>query len=833
MGLRDRDEPGMLAIWMSGLMAGLMTQRKRPAYGSMVRAWGNIPVGPAMTALRAVAAWTACTIRCLAIVYIAAQVIIWHSFYAADPWRLAGPVAAMVWAGLIVIYLRGRWLVWRKDGLDTAASVLLALGAGWCVPPAVRGDTTNWLYIAIVGQLFVPAWLAPMSSAAPLALVTAAAYLGGTALVPAVQPGGSSPVVSAALLVAIAAAAWCARRMLERHAAAADTALTQADREAREQRVLLSRNTERREHERLLHDTILNTLTALSRPGGPGELVGRCQRDVALMEYALSDPGDPAKVAGRPFGGLLIGIEAAAIEMRARGLDVHVAVAGGIAGGIADMASHDHDPAVPTRVAIAMAYAVREALTNVASHAGTGEAWVEVSLSDELRVTVRDAGAGFDPASVDPARLGLRRSIVERLADLGGRASIRSRPGHGTVVSLHWAAPPPPGPEPSSAEPPALGRVAAWDSEIPRMAGMVAAVWQVTLLIPVLIFLRDYRQPAVPVVVWLGLLAAAGWLVPRARAGGLSGPEAAAAIGIALGAVILVGWDRRVHGATGAVDWSVFGTAWLLALVVLSRPARFWMSGALAVFAAHAVFVIRVLGVTPLALERLAAAGFILVAFLAVFAALRPTMRTHAQLAAHRAALSSRSAAERAAVAAVREDRRQRLSLLELEALPLLRGIADGSLDPADGQVRDRCARHAAELRRALADHPRGGAGLLAELEPVLRSARARGVPAEVQVVGDPARPAPAVAAAIGAAVSGVLSALQAGPVMLTVMAVGSDAELYLTFDGPLLAVPDVTGLGQTVPAEAGWRVTLEVSDTGAGCLELRWQSTESAAVAA
>jgi hypothetical protein len=294
-----------------------------------------------------------------------------------------------------------------------------------------------------------------------------------------------------------------------------------------------------------------------------------------------------------------------------------------------------------------------------------------------------------------------------------------------------------------------------------------------------------------------------------------------------------VGWDRRVHGATGAVDWSVFGTAWLLALVVLSRPARVWVSGAAAVFAAHAVFVIRVLGVTPLGLERLAAAGFILVAFLAVFAALRPTMRTHAQLAARRAALASRSAAERAAVAAIREDRRQRLSLLELEALPLLRAIAGGSLDPADALVRDQCARHAAELRRALADHPCGGAGLLEELEPVLRCAQARGLPVEVQVVGDPARPVPAVATAVRAALSGVLSALHAGPVTLTVMAAGTGVELYLTFDGRPSAVPDVTSLEQTVPLAACWRATLEVSETGAGCLELRWQSAEAAVAAA
>jgi signal transduction histidine kinase len=441
-------QPGMLRL-MTGLMIGAITQRKRPVYVPVTPA--RTPAGPAITALRAVAASTACVIRCLTIVYIALQVAIWHSFYLADPWRIAGPFAAMAWAALVVAYLRGRWQVWGRDGLDSAASVLLAFGAVWCVPPAVRGDATNWLFVAMVGQLFVPAWLAPVASAAPLALISAGAYLAGTAVAPAAAAGGSSAAVSAAVLVAVAAAAWCARVLLERSAFAADATLATADREAREQRVALSRTTERREHERLLHDTVLNTLTAIGRAGGAdargadaGQLVGRCRRDVALLRYVLSDPGDPAKVADRPFGGLLIGIEAAAIEMRARGLEVQVGLADQVRGLVAPVAP------VPGQVAVALAYAAREALVNVATHAGTGQAWVDVRLAGPavgsgVRVTIRDAGVGFDPSAVDPARLGLRRSIAERVADLGGRASVHSQPGEGTVVDLYWPASAAPG----------------------------------------------------------------------------------------------------------------------------------------------------------------------------------------------------------------------------------------------------------------------------------------------------------------------------------------------------------------------------------------------------
>ncbi len=128
--------------------------------------------------------------------------------------------------------------------------------------------------------------------------------------------------------------------------------------------------------------------------------------------------------------------------MRARGLTVHVEMTGG-------PGSDRPGPDIPAPVAGAIVHATREALANVAAHAGTGEAWVTIALGcgipgagipgpGTLDVTVRDEGAGFDPARVDPARLGLRRSITERVADRGGRVSVRSAPGQGTLVSMRW-----------------------------------------------------------------------------------------------------------------------------------------------------------------------------------------------------------------------------------------------------------------------------------------------------------------------------------------------------------------------------------------------------------
>jgi hypothetical protein len=368
-----------------------------------------------------------------------------------------------------------------------------------------------------------------------------------------------------------------------------------------------------------------------------------------------------------------------------------------------------------------------------------------------------------------------------------------------------------------------------YESGLPRAVGAVAAIWQFTLLIQVVAYLPDYRQPTVVLTVWLGMLAAAVWLVPRARAGGLTAAEAAAAVAIAVVAVILVGWERRAHGAAGTVDWSVVGTGWLLALVAISRPAWVWVSGALLVFAAHTVLAVRLLGATPLSLARLAATAYTLVVILVVFAALRPTAAAYAGMAVRRAGLVSRAAAERAAAAAVLQDRRDRLALLNAEALPLLRGLADGTLDATDSELQRRCARYAATLRRALADRTWDAGDLLAELQPALMSAQARGLPTEIRVVGNPGRPTREIVGATLTAVDRVMRTLPPHPVTLTVLAAGDDVELYVAFALPPRAAPEVTELTRAVPATAGWRATVDVDDTGAGCLEVRWRKLVAA----
>jgi hypothetical protein len=365
-----------------------------------------------------------------------------------------------------------------------------------------------------------------------------------------------------------------------------------------------------------------------------------------------------------------------------------------------------------------------------------------------------------------------------------------------------------------------------------RMVRTVALVTPCIALIQVLANLHNYRQPAAAIAVWLAVLGAGAWLVPRMRTGGLSAGETAAAIAIAIAAVSVVGLARQAHPLPGSVDLAILGTIWLLVLVVMSRPARVWIPATLIVFAVHGALLMRAEGLNRLSLSELEAAGYITAAILIAFATLRPTLAVHASMAARRSSLASRATAERAAAAAIGQERRSRLAVLEKEALPLLRAIADGTLDPTAAEVRDSCARHAAVLRHSLTGRPPGGGELAAGLEPALRAARERGFLVDVQLIGDAGTPPPPpVARTLLATVDAVLGALVPQQVTLTVLAhddgmQGEDVELYLTFAAPPRSLPDVTRFARdnALPAAARWHAAVSAAEPDGGYLEVSWQ---------
>ncbi|MGV0634770.1 DUF5931 domain-containing protein [Mycolicibacillus trivialis] len=97
---------------------------------------------------------------------------------------------------------------------------------------------------------------------------------------------------------------------------------------------------------------------------------------------------------------------------------------------------------LPARVAAELDAAVGNALDNVGLHAGPGaRAFVLAEdLGEEVAVSVRDDGVGIAPGrlaeAVAQGRVGVSKSIVGRLAALGGTAELHTGAGEGTEWEL-------------------------------------------------------------------------------------------------------------------------------------------------------------------------------------------------------------------------------------------------------------------------------------------------------------------------------------------------------------------------------------------------------------
>jgi signal transduction histidine kinase len=94
--------------------------------------------------------------------------------------------------------------------------------------------------------------------------------------------------------------------------------------------------------------------------------------------------------------------------------------------------------ALPPAVEAAVLRIVKEALGNVQRHAEARCVFIELhALRNEVRLTVRDDGVGFEPERSQDARLHLGISGMRRRAEArGGTFDLASAPGGGTTVTV-------------------------------------------------------------------------------------------------------------------------------------------------------------------------------------------------------------------------------------------------------------------------------------------------------------------------------------------------------------------------------------------------------------
>lgn len=188
------------------------------------------------------------------------------------------------------------------------------------------------------------------------------------------------------------------------------TALT----EARAEKVRADARADMAAH---LHDSVLQTLALIQRqaedPKAVNQLARRQERELRSWLYGEQHADTTLKAA--------LTIAAGEVEDE-RGIPVEVVSVG------------DCELTEPLG---ALVRAAREALVNAAKHSGASkiDLYAEVD-EDRVEVFVRDRGRGFDLDGVDDDRLGVKRSIIDRMARHGGTATIRTAPGDGTEVRL-------------------------------------------------------------------------------------------------------------------------------------------------------------------------------------------------------------------------------------------------------------------------------------------------------------------------------------------------------------------------------------------------------------
>jgi signal transduction histidine kinase len=184
---------------------------------------------------------------------------------------------------------------------------------------------------------------------------------------------------------------------------------------------------ERVQVDAIVHDSVLTTFISAARAFSPDEralATTMARNAMSHLTTAASvtpfDESSTSLTSMRERIQVLISNLGADVEVRAKGLDDHV---------------------IPANAAEALYSAAVQAVVNSVQHAGGDDVsrWVSVNWNKEMvTVEVGDTGSGFNPAAVPGERLGVRVSITERLANAGGEASIHTKTGSGTVISLTW-----------------------------------------------------------------------------------------------------------------------------------------------------------------------------------------------------------------------------------------------------------------------------------------------------------------------------------------------------------------------------------------------------------
>jgi len=302
-------------------------------------------------------------------------------------------------------------------------------------PLGVQGATGDevgrpWLYAMLTVATSCAAMAFPVWAASAYTVLSPVLY----GVVRTLPAGGGAPLGDTALEVVYSIILGGAALVLVTTLRQATSAVDMAQHTALDRYALAVRQhateVERVQVDAIVHDSVLTTFLSAARAYTPDsqDLAGR------MAQNAIRHLADAAVSTGQD--GALVPVSALSQRIAAS--------AGGFSAPfelrIADCTGHG----LPESAAEALHSATVQAMVNSVQHAGRRERavsrWVSLEGTEDGGVVIEigDDGAGFDTRHVPSERLGLRVSIIERVAKVGGVVSVESELGRGTVVRVEW-----------------------------------------------------------------------------------------------------------------------------------------------------------------------------------------------------------------------------------------------------------------------------------------------------------------------------------------------------------------------------------------------------------
>ncbi|WP_278262709.1 sensor histidine kinase [Nocardia sp. AG03] len=709
--------------------------------------------------------------------------------------RLVMCVSLIAWS---VFRLCTRRTGTRWEVADLAAAVLfLAVPAPYAVALADTGAIEGRVAGAAVISFGVSlAWHRSLCFAAVLVVALFVGFRGVIDL----TPGAFASLYTVRFLFVGWLMAVAARQVVLAAAHSVDTSRAALTRTRIGAAVAAARRRHEREQWSILHDTAASTLMLVGSraPIGRDVVAEQARRDLVVLEAGVPvfDEAEADRVVD------LIEMLAEPVQRCRTRVELHAP---------AELPLHP-------MVAWTVVAAVREALTNVDRHAGADSVDIHVGATG---LTVTDDGVGFaDPAVTTSGRHGVQRSIVERMAAIGGSASVTTTAGQGTRVELCWplGSPVTPSTEEDNADTSAgVRRIESGLCIAISVVAVANTVVQVSRL--------DLADSIPPAQVHYGLAAlvvACAVLAPltpfRNRATTLLLMALVTAVSTLLCLLIPPYQGNWAHGAVG---WTIVALGLLGPRAVSITALIVWWTIVVVIVLARRPELANLAGMT-----YLTAALLFLEIAVVLFAA--STHRVVQVVSGHER--QRRQAAASAAVdLELKQECERRYRSQLASVLPVLRDIADGALDLNSPRVVLGARTEYARLRRLFARVDSMDHQLFADTRTAIELAEARGVTVAVEAAPDLPE-IPAAAHALVSAATRILLDDSRSKVRITVVTEEDEMTVSVMCDATHAATDELAALP---PADDVSTSLLHDPESGAVWLRLRCRIRNREPVAA